>query len=266
MGTPTILPALILAVLPASADVLNFALTPAVLGAPAGQATTLEFTGTLSNPTTGDVFLNGDLSVLEPTLTLDDSPFFTFSPLFLPGGGAYTGPFFDVLVGPSILPGSYSGSFIIQGGADAMAFENLATQDFTVDVVATTVPEPGFPTAVPAALLMLVKYLLRRAPEPQARARRPRKGRHSGSVIAARSLMLHVWRHAIVPAVVRSPLPARSASSISDSSTCCSVSSTIRFQHALFCQHLPQLLCKDSSFRVILLSGHAVTFLSSVAN
>ncbi len=176
MRTPTILPVLILAVLPASGDVLNFALTPAVLSAPAGIATTLEFTGALSNPTKGDVFLNGDVAALDPTLTLDDSPFFTFSPLFLPGGGTYTAPFFDVLVGSTILPGGYSGSFTIQGGADAMAFENLATQDFTVDVVATAVPEPGFPTVMPMALLILVKYLLRRAPEPRGRARRPPQG------------------------------------------------------------------------------------------
>lgn len=161
MKTPTILPALILAVLPASADVLDFALTPAVLSAPAGQGTTLEFTGTLSNPTIGDVFLNGDFSVLDPILTLDDSPFFTFSPLFLPAGGTYTGPFFDVLVDPSVLPGNYSGSFTIQGGADAMAFDDLATQDFTVHVAATAVPEPGFPTVVLVASLILVKYLRR---------------------------------------------------------------------------------------------------------
>lgn len=155
MKTPTILPAFILAVLPASADVLNFALTPAVLSAPAGQVTNLEFIGTLSNPSTGDVFLNDDVSALDPALTLDDSPFFTFSPLFLPGGGTYTGPFFDVLVDPSILLGSYSGSFTIQGGAGAMAFDNLATQDFIVRVVATAVPEPGFSLFIAAGLAAL---------------------------------------------------------------------------------------------------------------
>jgi len=144
MKIPMILPILTLAVLPAGASVLNFDLTTAVLSAPAGQSSTLEFIGTLSDPTTTDVFLNGDLSALDPSLTVDDSPFFTFAPLFLPGGGTYSGPFFDVLVLPGTPSGSYSGSFTIQGGANANAFDDLATQNFTVNVVGAVVPEPRF--------------------------------------------------------------------------------------------------------------------------
>jgi hypothetical protein len=70
---------------PAHADALGFQLTPATLSTSPGGA--VEFMGTLTNRETSDVFLNGDVSILPyPDLMVDDSPFFTFSPLFLAGG------------------------------------------------------------------------------------------------------------------------------------------------------------------------------------
>src|ERR1017187_7353546 len=127
----------------AHADLLAFNLTPATLtSAPGG---TVEFTGTLNNPGTTDVFLNGDVNSLPYTkLTVDDSPFFIFSQLFLMPGQTYTGPFFDVTVDAAAVPGSYSGSFTIQGGADANAFDSVASENFTVTVskVNAPVPEP----------------------------------------------------------------------------------------------------------------------------
>jgi hypothetical protein len=135
--------ALTLVSLPAAADILNFDLTASSLSAPAGKSTTLEVTGTLSNPGTAVQFLNGDVSFLDPSLTLDDSPFFTFAPLSLSGDGVYSGPFFDVVVSPATPFGSYPATFTIQGGANNNAFDNLATADFTVHVSGTVVPEPS---------------------------------------------------------------------------------------------------------------------------
>ena len=135
--------ALSLAILPASADELSFDLTSSSLSATAGTSTTLDFTGTLSNSTSAVVFLNGDVNFLDQSLALDDSPFFASAPLSLAAGGSYSGPFFDVTVNPATPPGSYTGTFTIQGGADNNAFDNLATTNFTVNVTGAEVPEPG---------------------------------------------------------------------------------------------------------------------------
>jgi hypothetical protein len=140
------LPRLILVVLAvaaldtARADVI-FNLTPPMLSTAAG--TTIEFTGTLTNTGSAEVFLNGDLSMLlYSNLTLNDSPFFANSPLSLAaGGGSYFGPFFDIIVDPVAVPGVYTGSFMIQGGADSSTFSNVASQNFQVTVV-SGVPEP----------------------------------------------------------------------------------------------------------------------------
>src|ERR1035437_7396796 len=115
----------------ARADLI-FNLTPPMLSAP--PSGTVEFTGTLTNTGIADVFLNGDVSVLPYlTLMLDDSPFFANSPLSLAaGGGLYSGPFFDVIVDPGAVPGTYTGSFTIQGGADSSTFNNLASQNFQI--------------------------------------------------------------------------------------------------------------------------------------
>ena len=141
-------------VLHAGVIVLNF--TPSTLSASPGGM--VEFTGTLTNTGATTVYLNGDVSILPYThLTLDDSPFFNFAPLFLAGGGVYTGPFFDVMVDALASPGTYTGSFTVQGGADANAFDNLATQSFNVKVVSgSPVPEPrGFiPMAMGLALIV----------------------------------------------------------------------------------------------------------------
>jgi hypothetical protein len=147
-----------LAILPAGADVLNFDLTSSSLSAPAGTPTTLEFTGTLSNPGTTVVFLNGDVNFLDQSMTLDDSPFFNFAPLSLAGGASYNGPFFDVDVYPTTPSGIYPGTFTIQGGANDNAFDNLATADFTVKVTgsAVAVPEPGYFAVLLFALAILI--------------------------------------------------------------------------------------------------------------
>jgi hypothetical protein len=134
----------------ANADVI-FNLTPPALTAFHGS--TVQFAGSLINTGTTDVFLNGTVANLPYAhLTLDDSPFFLFSPLFLPGGGRYTGRFFDVTVDATADAGTYFGSFTILGGANSDSFDSLAQQDFSVTVAT---PEPGSLVLVGTAVVFI---------------------------------------------------------------------------------------------------------------
>ena len=94
------------------------------------------------------MFLNGiSLTFSGPSgITLDDTPFFLNTPLFL-NAGETTGfvSFFDVFTELTVPPGTYSGSFTVLGGADADAFNELGTKDFTITV----------PTPEPASMLLL---------------------------------------------------------------------------------------------------------------
>lgn len=142
---------------PAAHAQLNFTLdTPAQFGAP---GSTLQFFGTLSNPSTTDtVFLNGDTATVPTGLALDDSPFINNAPLSLgplgSGTDIYTGDFFDVSIDPAAQPGTYTGTFEIQGGADSNAQDTVAAQDFTVSVLPQAVPEASSVTSM-GLLLML---------------------------------------------------------------------------------------------------------------
>jgi len=155
----------------AYADVI-LNLAPSTLNVRPGG--TIEFIGTLTNTGTTDVYLNGDLSSLPyMELSLDDTPFFADSPLFLSAGGSYNGPFFDITADASAIPGSYTGSYTVQGGADSNAFVNLASQDFTVDVGSSaSVPEPNYSIFSTAVLIIII--LMRSLP-----SMRNYPGRHS---------------------------------------------------------------------------------------
>jgi hypothetical protein len=123
---------------------------------------TVEFSGTLTNTGVANVFLNGDVSILAYTgLSLDDSPFFINAPLFLVPGQSYVGPFFDVTAAASALSGSYSGSYTIQGGSDANTFDDLASQDFTLNV-GSGVPEPNYcmPCALTLTVIVALPFIL----------------------------------------------------------------------------------------------------------
>ena len=100
------------------------------------------FSGTLQNSSGQEVFLNGaggNLSYSE--LTLDVTPFFTFTPLSLLDGQSYAGELFSVAISSVAIPGDYGGAFIVQGGLDAFTFDILALQDFQV-TVSDPIPEP----------------------------------------------------------------------------------------------------------------------------
>ncbi len=130
-------------------------LTPSTLNTIVGG--TVEFDGTLTNLGTTDLYLNDDVVILNYTdLSVDDSIFYVDAPLYLSPGDSYTGAFFDIIADSATPPGSYSGTYTIQGGADADSFDDIATVDFTLDTGAITpVPEPN-PLLLIATGLILV--------------------------------------------------------------------------------------------------------------
>jgi len=116
---------------------LTFTFTHSTLAARSGD--TVTFSGTLTNQSTSELFLNGDTFMLPGSnLTLDDSPFLTNFPLSLAGGATAKGALFTVAVDPTTPEGLYDGSFTIVGGPGYSDTTSLATQSFRV-----VVPEPG---------------------------------------------------------------------------------------------------------------------------
>ena len=124
-------------------DVINFTLTePSQTGSP---GTTLDFLGTLSNPTASTIFLNTDSwTTAAIFLHVDDTPFLMNAPPSLaPSDSVGPVDLFTVTIDLSAVPGTYTSNFFnIQGGTDASASDTLATQQFAITVT-TTVPEPG---------------------------------------------------------------------------------------------------------------------------
>ncbi|MGI4789541.1 MAG: hypothetical protein ACRYFS_11900 [Janthinobacterium lividum] len=134
----------------AQADLpLTVTLTPSGLVGDPGDV--LEFTGTLSNPVTNsnDVFLNGDSTTFNGPATdltvnpMGNDPFFDNAPVSLAPGDAYSGEYFDVAISPTAQPGTYFGTFLVTGGMDGNASDTVASEDFSVTVLA--------PAAVPEA-------------------------------------------------------------------------------------------------------------------
>src|SRR5215831_16005151 len=121
----------------AQADGLVFTLSfSGQSGIPGGI---VAFNGTLTNTGATDIFLNGVVSLVSSSvLSVDDQPFFLNTPLFLPAGGSFTGHLFSVDISAQAAVGTFQGSFTIQGGADAGAFDTLASSSFSVTVSAAT--------------------------------------------------------------------------------------------------------------------------------
>lgn len=132
-----VLAATLLLSAPASADTINLSLSN-----PVQTGATVSFTATVSAPGTngGTVFLNADSFNLDSPLTLNDDGFFFGFPMSLDAGDSFTGELFTVSLPANAAYGLYTGSFQIQGGADAEAQDNLGTVTF--EVVNAT-PEPG---------------------------------------------------------------------------------------------------------------------------
>lgn len=144
---------------PAAQAQVVFQLTPpAQIGNPGD---TLHFTGILTNLGASTVYLFGDSATLTgPGLTLDDTPFFLDGPTSLApmgeDGDTYQGGFFDVGIDSlTAVPGTYTGTFALTGGADPSSSDPLASQDFTVIVPGTnTAPVPEASTLVSLSILL----------------------------------------------------------------------------------------------------------------
>ena len=139
----------------ASASSISFTLGSPLLSTQAGGAVT--FIATIAAPVSNitDVYLNSDTVNVAFPLTADDTPFFG-TPAFLSPGQSYTGPIVIVTVPGATVPGLYGGTFTIFGGADGGADTKLGSQDFSVRVFASQVPEPVTITSLGIGLVGLV--------------------------------------------------------------------------------------------------------------
>lgn len=131
--------AVLLLVVPASADTLNLVLANPVQYGSSGS--TLTFDATLLAPLTNGatVFLNSDSFNFSGPGTIDDSDFLFNYPLTLDPGDSFTGALFTLTLPANFAIGTYSGYFQILGGADDGSFDPLATVNFQVGAV----PEPS---------------------------------------------------------------------------------------------------------------------------
>lgn len=143
------------------ADQITFTLTnPVQSGAP---GTTLIFSGTLTNPNATTEFINGDsVSAPTPPLNVDDTAFFMNVPISLdPNGSVGPVELFDVMIDPGATPGTTFdlNLFAITGGSTSTSGDILASEQFTVNVVSATTPEPASILLLASGLAM---SLLRR--------------------------------------------------------------------------------------------------------
>jgi hypothetical protein len=123
----------------------------------------LTYTATLTNTGSSEVFLNSDTFNLGgAALLLDDGSFFDNFPLSLQGGEIASGNLFTVLIGPSVAPGIYNGTFTIQGGPTDASSNDIATQSFQITVRRAAAPEPASFALLAISGLPLAGMILRR--------------------------------------------------------------------------------------------------------
>ena len=130
--------AMLLSVSDVRADALNLTLATPLSGI---VGNTLSFSGTIVAPisNTGAVFLNADSLNLSGNFTLDDSAFFTNTPLSMNPGETFTGVLFTVTINPGVAPGIYNGFFTILGGSSPIDLGQISNAAAFQVVV---VPEP----------------------------------------------------------------------------------------------------------------------------
>lgn len=99
------------------------------------------FTGTLANnDPSATVFLNGDSFLLDSPLTFDDSDFNNNVPLFLdPFASSGDIELFTIYLPEGTPIGLYTGTYLLQGGADGAAQDLVGSANFDIQVT----PEPS---------------------------------------------------------------------------------------------------------------------------
>lgn len=131
----------------AHADTVTLTLTPSTETGAAGD--TVTYAATIAAPLSNGaaVYLNNDTVELNGLIgaTTDGTDLFLNFPFDLNPGASASGDIFTVTLPAVADSGSYTGDFILQGGADLSSYDILATVPFTLDVPGSVspVPEPS---------------------------------------------------------------------------------------------------------------------------
>jgi len=132
-------------------EVLTVNLDSTTLTGLPGQV--LAFTGTLTNNTDSTVYLNNDSASFA--LPLDGAPFLNNAPFTLdPLATSFDFEMFDVTIPHGQAPGTYNGTFFVQGGADSNALAEVGAATFSVNV---GTPEPASYLLCGAAIVLLLR-------------------------------------------------------------------------------------------------------------
>ena len=130
--------ALLLTAGPALADTATFSLTTVDPVVPDGNTVTFDGAISASSANTGVIYLLGDTFTIDSPLVLDDSDFYSDTPIDLLPGQSYNGRLFTVTVPGSAAEGLYNGSFQVEFADSSF---NTFTENSNFQVTAT--PEPG---------------------------------------------------------------------------------------------------------------------------
>lgn len=121
----------------------------------------LDFVGSIRNTGEEIIYLNGTQIGATPGVTLDDSPFYLYTPFFLNPGEQYTGMLFSAVVELIWSSTMLTGEFAIFGGPGSFDYEELDRVSFSIEVQGSEVPETGT-VALISIPLMGVLLLSRR--------------------------------------------------------------------------------------------------------
>ena len=120
--------------------------------------TTLDFTGTITDPSTNGVSLGGDSFTLAGSFTTNDSGFQNNAPFTMNTGGTSGDiDLFTITIAPGTPAGIYAGVFDILNGNTV-----VGEVDFDIDVT----PEPGTILLLGTGLLLMAGLIRWRMPKP----------------------------------------------------------------------------------------------------